>query len=138
MANSSGISFPQKLTYNERALALKNNLKWKYLISGIVLAIVVFIGSMLIFPDWGRSNGWMLVLVVVIVSGVVEFLANWRQAFEASPVASKSLMQGPSMSSERDESITVGDITNSAGIAIGRGVKVTIANQDDGKDHPGK
>ena len=58
-------------------------LHWGYLIAGVVLAVVVFTASLLVFPASGQSVGVVLALAVLVAAGVVEFLANWRQAFEA-------------------------------------------------------
>jgi len=58
-------------------------LNWKYLIVGVVLAPIVFAVSVWVFPASGRSVGAMLALGVVVVAGVMSFLANLRKVTEA-------------------------------------------------------
>lgn len=56
-----------------------------YLIAAILLAAILFVASLLAFPGHGQSIGTILALVALIAGGVVEFVANWRQAFDRPP-----------------------------------------------------
>ena len=52
-----------------------------YAIAAIIIASVLFVGSLILFPQWSQSNSGLLVLIVIIVAGVVTFLADFRTAF---------------------------------------------------------
>ncbi len=68
-----------------------------YLLAAFVLVALIFVGSLIVFPEWTRTNGWVFVLLAVVIFGVVEFVANWRTAFEARrdepPAATPSMTQ---------------------------------------------
>ena len=72
-------------------------LHWGYLLTAFVLVALIIIGSLIVFPEWTRTNGWVFVLLAVVIFGVVEFVANWRTAFEARqvepPAAAPSMTQ---------------------------------------------
>jgi hypothetical protein len=54
-----------------------------YLLVTVMLVALLFVGSLLIFPDWTRTNGWVFVLLGIVADRVVQFVANWRTAFSA-------------------------------------------------------
>ena len=54
-----------------------------YVIAGVILAVALFVGSLIAFPDWSQSNSGLLALIVIIIAGVVTFLADFRAAFRA-------------------------------------------------------
>ncbi|MGH2523779.1 MAG: NB-ARC domain-containing protein, partial [Anaerolineales bacterium] len=49
------------------------------------MAVIIFVVSLLAFPDWAYSWGLLAALGIVVVGGVVSFIANFRQAFEKPP-----------------------------------------------------
>lgn len=51
----------------------------RYLFVAAALAVIVFVASLVLYPDW-QGAWWLLVIAVVV--GVVAFVANFRQAFE--------------------------------------------------------
>jgi hypothetical protein len=51
----------------------------KYLIAGIALTLTAFWVSIYLYPEW--KGAWWL-LAIAVGTGVVSFLANFRQAFE--------------------------------------------------------
>ncbi|MBI3152519.1 MAG: hypothetical protein HYZ21_10320 [Chloroflexi bacterium] len=55
-----------------------------YLFFGVFLAIVAYGLTLLLYPEWRYSWGLLLTLLVIVISGVVSFLAGVRQAFETS------------------------------------------------------
>ncbi len=58
---------------------------WRYIVVAIFLVIIAFLASLFIFPDWAGSNRLILALIVLIISQTVNFLANFRTAFEPRP-----------------------------------------------------
>jgi hypothetical protein len=62
----------------------------RYFFFGIVLAILVFIITLLLFPKWSKSWRMLLALAVVVLVGTVGFLANWRTAFGRSVAPHRS------------------------------------------------
>lgn len=52
--------------------------QWRYFIIAFILAVLLFIGSLLIFPEWGQSYKLLLVLTILVVGGAVQFIASWR------------------------------------------------------------
>jgi hypothetical protein len=72
-------SFPQR-----RRLRLL----WGYLLAAVLLAALLFVGSLIMFPDWTRTNSSVLVLLVIVTNEVVQFVANWHMAFEVPPDSS--------------------------------------------------
>lgn len=65
-------------------------INWKYLVIGCFLAIVVFIVSFFAFPEWGMDWRFLLSLLAIVLVGVVNFLANFRQAF-VDEISNKNL-----------------------------------------------
>ncbi len=92
----------------------------QYLVVGAVLAVVIFVGSLLVFPASGQSLGLVLALVVLVVTGVTDFVANWRQAFEATKPPSLPpfpQIQAQDLSAGRDNVIATGNV-QTGGIRI--------------------
>ena len=60
-----------------------------YVLAASVIAIVVFFGSLALFPEWSQSAALILALAVGGIFGAVTFLADFRTAFapEADPPA---------------------------------------------------
>ena len=54
----------------------------RYILAAIALAVVVFIVSLIAFPESGQSLALLLALAALVVAGIVAFIANFRQAFE--------------------------------------------------------
>jgi hypothetical protein len=57
----------------------------RLIIAAIMLAVIVFIASLLAFPESGQSLALLLALAAVVIVGVVGVFANARQAFEIAP-----------------------------------------------------
>ncbi len=55
-----------------------------YLLLGLVLAAITFVCSLIVYPEWIQSNKSVFALLVLIMLGVPTFIANVRNAFEAS------------------------------------------------------
>jgi Na+/melibiose symporter-like transporter len=53
-----------------------------YLILGTFLATISYGLTLLLYPEWRYSWGLLLTLLVIVISGVVSFVAGVRQAFE--------------------------------------------------------
>lgn len=51
----------------------------RYLFAAAALAVIVFVASLVLYPEW-QGIWWLLAIAVVV--GVVAFAANFRQAFE--------------------------------------------------------
>lgn len=51
----------------------------RYLLVAAALAVIVFVASLVLYPNW--QGAWWLLIIAVVV-GVVAFVANFRQAFE--------------------------------------------------------
>ncbi len=51
----------------------------RYLFAAAALAVIVFVASLVFYPEW--QGAWWLLIIAVVV-GVVAFVANFRQAFE--------------------------------------------------------
>ena len=62
-----------------------------YLIFGTLLAIIVYVLSLLLYPEWRYSWGLLITLLVIVLSGVVSFVAGVRQAFETPPDSSSTV-----------------------------------------------
>jgi hypothetical protein len=53
-----------------------------YLIAGIALCILIIVASLILFPDWARSNFTLVVLIAVAFGVATQFIANFRKAYE--------------------------------------------------------
>lgn len=57
---------------------------WGYLILTLVLCVVFYVGSLLLYPEWKNINGWTIALLIIVVSATVQFVANLRAVIEPS------------------------------------------------------
>jgi tetratricopeptide (TPR) repeat protein len=56
-----------------------------YLLIAAILALVLYFGSLALFPDWGQSVSVLFALAVVVIGGVITFLSDLRTAFAPPP-----------------------------------------------------
>jgi hypothetical protein len=54
----------------------------RFLLAGILLSVLIFIASLLLFPTWGSGISTLLALLALAVTAAFGFLANFRQAVE--------------------------------------------------------
>jgi len=68
----SSASFPQRR---------RSRLHRGYPLATVMLTALLFAGSLLLFPEWTRTNGSVFVLFGIVVDRVIQFVANCRTAF---------------------------------------------------------
>ena len=105
----------------------------KYLIIALILVVIVFVISLILYPEW-KTSWWLLIIFAVI--GVVGFVANFRQAFENNPEEMDTNMKNKTSSQDSntekikiEETSAGGDILTSAGgnvTKIGTQVNQTV------------
>lgn len=59
-------------------------LHWGYLIFTLILCVIFYVGSLLLYPEWKNINGWTFALLIIVVSATVQFVANLRAVIEPS------------------------------------------------------
>lgn len=74
--NSKSLSFSQ-----HRRLRLH----WGYLLTAMAIAATLFVGSLIVLPEWTRTNGWVFILLGIVIDRTLEAVANWRTAFDTTP-----------------------------------------------------
>jgi hypothetical protein len=57
-------------------------LRVEYLIAAIILAIFIIVSSLLLVPDWARSNLGLVMLFAGAFATAISLIANFRKAFE--------------------------------------------------------
>ncbi|HEY9087665.1 MAG TPA: hypothetical protein VIO36_05810 [Anaerolineaceae bacterium] len=57
--------------------------RFKYFVVSLTLSGIVFLITIVLFPEWRQSLRLLLTLGVMVISGVVSFIASARQAFAA-------------------------------------------------------
>jgi hypothetical protein len=68
-------------TEQAKPMILQFALRHKYLIAGIILAVVITVASLLLFPDWARSNLTLVILFPVAFAAATGFIADIRKAY---------------------------------------------------------
>jgi len=69
---------PSKGAKKDRFLGLRI----KYVIAAILLTFLIIIVSLILFPDWARSNLTLLILLSLAFATATSFIASFRKAFE--------------------------------------------------------
>jgi len=85
-----------------------------YLIAAIALAALLFFGSLAIFPDWTRANGWVFILLVGVIDRAIEFIANLRTA-----IAPDSTAEATSSLATQQTKVTQSDISAGRDVVVG-------------------
>jgi hypothetical protein len=111
----------------------------RYLLIGLFIAIILFFGSLWLFPEWKQDWRLIISLVLGVIVAAVGFLANFRQAFEQEQESSNNSLENRTMVGEitpqENRNITgnnntqVGPITNSTGVAIGENARVNVTQK---------
>jgi len=60
------------------------SIRIRYLVASLALSALVFIITILLFPEWRQNLRVILALAVMVISGVVGFIASARQAFASN------------------------------------------------------
>lgn len=75
--------------YNNDLEHFMNRSNVKYTIFAIVLGVLFFIGSLLLYPDWLLNIRALISLMIIVGVGVLSVLANIKQIFEKEGNKSK-------------------------------------------------
>lgn len=107
----------------------------RYLTAGVLVAIIAYLVSLWLFPEWRQSGRLLLVLAVVAVVGAVNFVAIFRQAFEKPSKqegdSSNTVVEGPQVNIKAPVNAPVITGTFQAPVQIGDQI-TNIFNQQIG------